>query len=54
MPRLTIVLHALLRELDPHHEKLGLHRVPTYTGDFLWLCDKHFEASQPKIPDRIA
>ncbi|HEU4794878.1 MAG TPA: hypothetical protein VFT02_04560, partial [Pyrinomonadaceae bacterium] len=48
-----LALHALLRELDPQHAKLGLHRVPTYTGDFLWLCAKHYNLSQPRIPDSI-
>jgi len=49
----VLALHAFLREVDPHHEKLGLKRIPTYTGDFLWLCEKHYELSQPKIPDKI-
>jgi internalin A len=48
-----LALHALLRELDPQHTKLGLHRVPTYTGDFLWLCPTHYNLSQPRIPDVI-
>jgi hypothetical protein len=34
-------------------EKLGLKRIPTYTGYYLWLCQKHYELSQPKIPDKI-
>ena len=49
----VLALHAFLREVDPHHEKLGLKRIPTYTGDFLWLCEKHYEQSQSKIPDKI-
>jgi hypothetical protein len=49
----VLALHALLRELDPNHEKLGLWRVPTYTGNFLWLCKHHYEQAQPKIPDKI-
>jgi hypothetical protein len=49
----VLALHAFLRDVDPHHEKLGLKRIPTYTGDYLWLCEKHYELSQPKIPDRI-
>jgi hypothetical protein len=49
----VLALHAFLREVDPHHEKLGLKRIPTYTGDFLWLCEKHYDLSQPKIPDKI-
>ncbi|MBN2003368.1 MAG: leucine-rich repeat domain-containing protein [Anaerolineae bacterium] len=46
-------LHALLRELDPNQEKLGLIRVPTYTGDYRWLCREHYEAWKSKIPDKI-
>ena len=49
----VLALHALLRELDPHHERLGLTRVETYTGDYLWLCRTHYEQSQSKIPDKI-
>ncbi len=49
----VLALHGFLREVDPHHEKLGLKRIPTYTGDYLWLCEKHYELSQSKIPDRI-
>jgi hypothetical protein len=49
----VLALHALLRELDPNHAKLGLKRIPTYTGDFRWLCQKHYDAAQPKIPDKI-
>jgi internalin A len=49
----VLALHALLRELDPAQEKLGLKRVPTYTGDYRWLCQKHYEQAQPKIPDKI-
>ena len=48
-----LALHALLRELDPNHEKLGLWRIPTYTGNYLWLCRRHYEQMQPKIPDKI-
>ena len=33
--------------------RLGLTRVPTYTGDYRWLCRTHYEQSQPKIPDKI-
>jgi hypothetical protein len=28
-------------------------RVPTYTGDFRWLCGKHYREWEPKIPDEI-
>jgi internalin A len=48
-----LALHSLLRNVDPHHEYLGLKRVPTYTGDYLWLYQKHYEQSPPKIPDKI-
>jgi internalin A len=48
-----LALHGMLRELDPNQERLGLHRVPTYTGDYRWLCKDHYEAWQPKIPDKI-
>ena len=46
-------LHAFLRENDPYHETLGLTRVPTYPGDFLWLCPTHYEQSQSKIPEKF-
>ena len=46
-------LHAFLRNEDPTHERLGLMRVPTYTGDFLWLCKTHYELFQPRIPEKI-
>jgi hypothetical protein len=46
-------MHALLRELDPHHEKLGLTRVPTYTGDYRWLCRTHYQDWEPNIPEEI-
>jgi internalin A len=48
-----LALHSLLRELDPNQERLGLTRIPTYTGDYLWLCQKHYQESQSKIPDKI-
>jgi hypothetical protein len=46
-------LHRLLNELDPTQDKLGLHRVATYTGDYRWLCKWHYDAWQPNIPDVI-
>ena len=49
----VLALHALIRDLDPTHTNLGLHRVPTLTGDFLWLCNEHYEATRSKIPDPI-
>ena len=48
-----LALHAILRKEDPNHERLGLKRMPTYTGDFLWLCEKHYAEAESKIPDRI-
>ncbi len=48
-----LALHQLIREQDPMHAKLGLHRVTTYTGDFRWLCKHHYDAWQPNIPDVI-
>jgi Leucine-rich repeat (LRR) protein len=40
-----------ITELPP---EIGqLKRIPTYTGDYLWLCEKHYELSQSKIPDKI-
>ena len=48
-----LALHSILRQKDPNHERLGLIRVPTYTGDYLWLCPRHYEIFQPPIPDKI-
>ncbi len=48
-----LALHAFLRETDPTHERLGLTRIPTYTGDYLWLCREHYLESLSKIPDKI-
>ena len=48
-----LALHRLLNELDPTQDKLGLHRVATYTGDYRWLCKWHYDAWQPNIPDVI-
>lgn len=48
-----LALHRFLNEVDPTQDKIGLHRVPTYTGDYRWLCKYHFEAWQPNIPDVI-
>jgi Leucine-rich repeat (LRR) protein/GTPase SAR1 family protein len=49
-----LALHRFLNDVDPTQEKLGLHRVATYTGDYRWLCKHHYEAWQPNIPDVIA
>ena len=47
----VLALHALLDEEDPNHERLGLKRLPTYTGDYLWLCKTHYGQTQPKFPE---
>ena len=31
--RSGILAHTFLKDLDPHHQNLGLWRVPTPTGD---------------------
>ena len=48
-----LALHVFLRNEDPTHQRLGLTRVPTYTGDYRWLCRTHYEAAQPKFPDSL-
>lgn len=48
-----LALHNFLREVDPNQERIGLHRIPTYTGDFTWVCRKHYDLMQPNIPDVI-
>jgi hypothetical protein len=48
-----LALHRFLNEVDPAQEKLGLHRIATYTGDYRWLCRWHYDAWQSKIPDVI-
>ena len=37
----------------PHHARVGLTRVATYTGEYRWLCRRHYEETLSKIPDRI-
>jgi len=48
-----LALHQFLNKEDPTQVKLGLHRVATYTGDYRWLCQHHYDAWQPNIPDVI-
>ena len=48
-----LALHQLIKEQDPSHSNLGLHRITTYTGDYRWLCKHHYDAWQPNIPDVI-
>lgn len=48
-----LALHRLLNDLDLTQDKLGLHRVTTYIGDFRWLCKHHYNAYQSNIPDVI-
>jgi internalin A len=46
-----LAFHTLLKDLDPTHARLGLKRVRTYTGNYLWVCDRHYQARQSQIPD---
>ena len=48
-----LALHRFLNEVDPTQDKLGLHRIATYTGDYRWLCKRHYDAWQSNIPDVI-
>lgn len=48
-----LALHRFLHKIDPTQDKLGLHRVATYTGDYRWLCKHHYDEYQPNIPDVI-
>jgi hypothetical protein len=48
-----LALHSFLRDVDPNQEGIGLYRIPTYTGDFTWVCRKHYDLMQSKIPDVI-
>jgi internalin A len=48
-----LALHRFLNEKDPTQDRLGLHRIATYTGDYRWLCQHHYDAWQPNIPDVI-
>jgi hypothetical protein len=49
----VLALHSFLREVDSNQERIGLYRIPTYTGDFTWVCRKHYDLMQSKIPDVI-
>ena len=48
-----LALHEFLHDEDRHHERLGLRRLPTYTGNYLWLCETHYKQVQSKIPERM-
>lgn len=48
-----LALHAFLSSEDPTHQRLGLTRMPTYTGDYRWLCRTHYGEMQPRFPDSI-
>ena len=48
-----LALHRFLDKVDPTQNRIGLHRVSTYTGDYRWLCTYHYDAWQPNIPDVI-
>jgi internalin A len=39
-----LALQRFLDQVDPTQDRLGLHRVTTYTGDYRWLCKYHYEA----------
>lgn len=45
-------LQALLKELDKSHDWGGLRCTLTPTGDYLWLCPKHYHEYDPGLPDR--
>jgi GTPase SAR1 family protein len=49
----VLALHSFLHEIDPNQERIGLYSIPTYTGDFTWVCKKHYDLMQSKIPDVI-
>jgi len=49
-----LALHRLLDELDPNHEYLGLTRVATYTGDYRWLCRRHYAEWESQIPEDLS
>jgi hypothetical protein len=42
-------LHGLLRELDRKKRWGRLRRVQTPTGDYLWLCPKHYPEYDPGL-----
>ncbi|HJN17616.1 MAG TPA: hypothetical protein QGH10_19075 [Armatimonadota bacterium] len=46
-------LHALIKEKDPTHAKLGLRPAVTPAHDIVWLCDTHYKMQESKIPDVI-
>lgn len=46
-----LALHSFLRDRDPHQQNLGLTRIVTASGEYRWLCQTHFQAQQPKIPE---
>ena len=48
-----LALHNFLHDIDPNQERIGLYRIPTYTGNFAWVCKKHYDLMQPKIPEKI-
>ena len=43
-------LHALLLDLDKAKGWGGLRRVPTKSGEFLWLCPAHYKEFDPGLP----
>jgi hypothetical protein len=43
-------LHAKLLELDPAKRWGELRRVPTKSGEYLWLCPRHYREFDPGLP----
>ena len=46
-----LALHRFLQTVDPDQARIGLRIIPTYTGDFAWVCKKHYEIMKSKIPE---
>jgi GTPase SAR1 family protein len=42
--------HAILTKLDPGSKWGGLRRVITETGEYAWLCEKHYHQYEPGLP----
>jgi GTPase SAR1 family protein len=43
-------LQSVLNELDKSRKWGGLRRVPTQTGDYLWVCKEHYREYDPGLP----
>jgi len=44
------MLRAVVLELDPHRSFGDLRRVSTPSGDFLWICSRHYREYDPGLP----